>query len=254
MNTRRKRGRFRASALLLAIGALAACFGTPEASAKVRAGTARVSSELKGLKWGATVTGILARYQGQIEASYAKRLAGISDPLTMDRIRRDRDDEIALLAKRVVKLDGARTRYAVSAIEGEFRLNNGEEVFVAPVIEATQNYFLFRHQALFKVVVVHRLGERAKRLAFTEFIDGLKRVYGKPRQFEYAGADESEITAAEWSDGATRLIARDKSDVFLAYLVVLADERERAASLGREAAPAASTTDDAYDELSGKKR
>jgi hypothetical protein len=231
---------------------------------------------LKGLKWGATPVAVLARFQGEIEAAYAKKLLGVSDPLTMDRIRRDRDDEIALLARRVVKLEGARTRYAVSVIEGEFKLNNGEEVFVAPILDATQSYFLFRNQSLFKVVVVHGLGERSKRLAFTEFIDRLKRRYGKPRQFEYAGADESEITAAEWSDGATRLTARDKSDLFLAYLVVVADERERSAGLMRESKTAPGTPPpkrgtppkhpttkqgtegespvDAFDELIGKKR
>lgn len=181
------------------------------------------SVALDGASWGDSMETVLAIHHDRILAEYRTSIAGVRDPIQIDRMRRESDERYRAIADSAETFDGARTGYEVSVIQDEVRVGAGQSMF-AVRDEYSINYFVFADDALAKVIVTFDQAS-LDFLGFEAFVGRLEAALGGPESTDWRVDDIGvrHMTRAVWSDGTTRVRAEDKSRMFASYLVVYTD-------------------------------
>ena len=199
-------------------------------------------SELNGLEWGATSAEVLTHQREQIMDYYRTDIAGIRDPIEIDRMRREAEDEFLDIEASYVEFDGARTGFEVSVIQDEVRAGAGHSL-ISVRQEWSTYYFIFHDDSLQKMVVTYDQASMGF-VGFEAFVERLESALGGPTATEWEVDDIGvrQMTRATWEDEEARVRAEDKSDMFASFLLVYADpalveEAPAEREVGRTARP-----------------
>ncbi|MCB9520978.1 MAG: hypothetical protein H6699_08890 [Myxococcales bacterium] len=215
-----------------------ATFVAVQLVAAVALAQAPLDAELGGLTWGSDEATVLRFHQDAILANYRTQIAGIRDPLEIDRMRRQADERFATIRNSRVAFDGGRTGYEVSVVTDETQPGRGQSLIVARD-EWSLRYFIFENDALIKLVVTYDQASM-NFLGFEAFAERLEGVFGDPTSTDWS-VDEigvRHMARATWEDGTTRVRAEDKSQVFATYLVVYASVAADVPPLQQDRQPA----------------
>lgn len=181
------------------------------------------SSELGSAEWGQSMAEVLQQFEDRILDEYRTEIAGVRDPIEVDRMRRQADERYAAIEDSAVTFDRARTGYEVSVIQNEIRVGAGLSMFTARDDYST-DYYVFADDRLVKLVVTYDQAS-LNFLGFEAFVERLEAALGGPESTDWRVDDIGvrHMTRAVWSDGTTRVRAEDKSRMFASYLVVYSD-------------------------------
>lgn len=178
-----------------------------------------VSRILELLDWRAPSATVLAHVKGQVEARYDKRLDGVRDALTIDRILREKKAELAAVDKALVSFRGQRTGFEASIIAEEFVPSQGESVLRIDDDKA-QRYYFFADDSLYKIVVAYNTSV-SRQVPFVEFVKQVSAKYGRPVDQTWttpAGGSRT-LKSALWNDEITRLTVEDRSSFFGTFVM-----------------------------------
>lgn len=202
--------------LLLPVGFLA----SPIPAA---AQSATLSDALGGFTWGMTSAALLASQQETMMVDYRASIAGMNDPIAVDRMRREADVRFNVIRDSLTTFDTPRTGYEVSVIAGEIAGGRGHSM-VTLRDDVTTRFFVFHNDQLRKLMVVYDL-PTLDFIGFEGFVERLGQLFGRPEDSAYATDDigRRTLTRVSWSDRTTRLRAVDRSQMFASYLLVYTD-------------------------------
>ncbi len=194
------------------------CIAPSSASAQ-----AALSEELGGLSWGASMEDVLAVKREQILDEYRAEIAGLRDPIEIDRLRRIADEEFNTIEASIREFDGVRTGFEVSVIQDEVQPGVGQSM-VAVRAEWSTEYYVFHNDRLAKLLVTYDQAS-LNFLGFEAFVERLEGVFGGPDATDWRVDDIGvrHMTRASWQDVDTRVRVEDKSSMFASYLLVYSD-------------------------------
>lgn len=213
---------FKVLALVLAM-ATPALAGEAGATPKPKTGVSRI---LKSLNWKASSADVLDQVKVEMDQRYQKRISRHVDTLTVDRVLREKRAAFAKIKKGQVHFDGGRSGYEASVVGEEFRANDGESMLRVDDQQA-QRYYFFKHDALWKIVVVYN-ASISSRVDFAGFVKQIKGNYGAPTKLDWhtpAGGTRT-LRGAEWADGITHLAVEDRREFFGTYLMRFVDKAD----------------------------
>lgn len=184
---------------------------------------AALSDELGGLSWGATMEEVLEVKREEILDAYRTEIAGLRDPIQIDRLRRVADESFDAIENSVRHFDGDRTGYEVSVIQDEVRAGAGQSMLSVRAEWSTE-YYIFHQDGLAKLVVTYDQASM-NFLGFEAFVERLEGVFGGPQSTDWRVDDIGvrHMTRAVWEDVDTRVRVEDKSNMFASYLLVYSD-------------------------------
>lgn len=198
---------------------------------------------LNGLDWGATSEEVLAHQRELIMDHYRTDIAGIRDPIEIDRMRRDAEDDYLQIESSYVEFDANRTGFEVSVIQDEVRAGAGHALLSVRDDWSTY-YFVFLDDTLRKMVVTYDQASMGF-VGFEAFVERLESALGGPTATDWEVDDIGvrQMTRATWEDEAARVRAEDKSEMFASFLLVYADptlveEAPAEREIGRTVRPA----------------
>jgi hypothetical protein len=182
-----------------------------------------LGSVLGALQWGDTPERVLDVERERVLEDYRIRIAGLNDPLEIDRIRRQSDEQVEGLRASLEPFDGARTGYEVSVIAGEIR-PGAEQSMMTIRDGVTTRYLVFSTGRLSKYMVVYDQAS-LDYVGFEGFIERLGQLFGPPGSSDFEANDIGvrRLVRALWTDGQTRLRVVDRSGMFASYLLVYSD-------------------------------
>lgn len=182
-----------------------------------------LSEELGGLSWGASMEEVLTVKRDEIMEAYRTEIAGLRDPIEIDRLRRVADAEFTTIEESVRVFDQARTGYEVSVIQDEVTGASGQSMLSVREDWST-HYYVFQDDALVKLVVTYDQAS-LNFLGFEAFVERLEAVFGGPESTDWRVDDIGvrHMTRATWEDDDTRVRVEDKSRMFASYLLVYSD-------------------------------
>lgn len=182
-----------------------------------------LASALGGLSWGATSDDILSWHRESILEDYRTNIAGLNDPIEIDRIRRGSDEDYDEVADSLETFDTTRTGYEVSVIQGEIVGGRGQSMITVRE-DVTTKYYVLTGDTLSKMIVVYDL-ESLNYMGFEGFVERLEQLFGRPESSDYEEDDLGirQLVRASWSDTVTRLRVEDRSDMFASYILVYTD-------------------------------
>lgn len=188
-----------------------------------RAQGADLSAALGGAWWGMSVDEFLTLHRDRMLEEYRTSVAGLDDPMAIDNVRRANDAAYNEIAGSLETFESLRTGYEMSAIGGEVVGGQGQQM-VTVRTDTTQQYFIFTADRLSKAAVVYGL-EPLDYIGFEGFVERLEQLYGRPLTSNYEEDDIGirHLRNAAWEDGATRLRAEDRSQMFASYVLVYTD-------------------------------
>lgn len=181
------------------------------------------SAALGDVSWGESMETVLASHHEDILEEYRTEIAGMRDPIEIDRMRRVADERYAAIAGSATTFDGDRTGYEVSVIQNEVAAGEGQSMFAVRDQWST-NYYVFDDDRLVKLVTTYDQAS-LNFIGFEAFVSRLEAALGSPESTDWRVDDIGvrHMMRAVWSDGETRVRAEDKSRMFASYLVVYAD-------------------------------
>lgn len=182
-----------------------------------------LSAVLGDLRWGDSSEAVIQAERERILADYRTSIAGLNDPLEIDRIRRASDERVEAVRRSVEAMDAARTGYEVSVIGGEVRGASGQALMMLRD-GVTTRYLLFENDRLAKYMVVYDQAS-LDFIGFEGFIERLGQLFGPPSSSDYEANDIGVrmLVRVLWEDGVTRLRVVDRSRMFASYLLVYSD-------------------------------
>lgn len=178
-----------------------------------------VSRILELLDWRAPSASVLAHVKSQVEERYAKRLDGVRDALTIDRVLREKKAELAAVDQSLVAFRGQRTGFEASIIAEEFVPSQGESVLRVDDDKA-QRYYFFADDSLYKIVVAYNTSV-SRQVPFLEFIKQVSAKYGPPgdQTWTTPPGGTRTLKSALWNDEITRLTVEDRSSFFGTFVM-----------------------------------
>lgn len=201
------------AAILLCLGV----YSSPQAAAEP------LDSILGSLSWGASTDAVLQVQRERVLQGYRVEVAGVVDPLQVDRIRRRADDRIESIERTMTALDGARSGFEVSAIRGEVVAGAGQSVLNARWPEG-HLYFVFDEGALRRMMIVLDPNQ-FQGLDFEEFAEALDARY--PVEGERGeGLDDIGrriLMRMTWTDDTTQVRLENRARMFQSWVLVVSD-------------------------------
>ena len=181
-------------------------------------------TELLGtLVWGQSVEEVLNAQRERLLQEYRVEVAGLGDPLEIDRVRRRFDDRYERMAASLETLDGPRSGYEVSAFGGEVAAGQGLQILAARWPEGT-TYFVFRDGQLARRVILLETA-RLPDTTFDELIDAMEAQLGGAAEREHL-VDEigrRTVVRATWQDEASTFRMDNREWRFQTIVLVLTD-------------------------------
>ncbi|MCB9522221.1 MAG: hypothetical protein H6702_02425 [Myxococcales bacterium] len=179
-----------------------------------------VSSILRTLDWGAGSAQVLDLAKADIHARFEKRFdAARGDTFAIDRLMRERRDEVKAVEDTLVNFAGGRSGYEASIVADEYRTNAGESMLRIDDA-AAQRYYFFKDGALWKIVVAYNTTV-TRSVKFTDFVKQVKGKNGRPTDMEWATPPGGTRTLkkAIWADDLTQLEVEDRSEFFGTFVM-----------------------------------
>jgi hypothetical protein len=194
---------------------------------------------LGGLSWGATPDDVLAHHRERVMARYRLDIAGIRDPIAIDRLRRQAEQRVREMDESHERFDGQRTGYEVSVLQNELVVGTGMSMMTIRQDETVRQY-VFVDDALRKMIVTFDQASLGY-VGFEPFVNQLSAVLGGPSDTEWREDDIGvrQLVRAVWTDGETRIRAEDKSRMFASFIVVYGDasHADDASTVSADASP-----------------
>ncbi|MEZ4472539.1 MAG: hypothetical protein R3F60_17445 [bacterium] len=200
-------------------GLIAHAHAAPEGDAAPAAKTG-ISSVLGTLDWGVSTTAVLKSLEDELEGRYDERLRK-ADTLEVDRILREKREDLKRIKDSLVRFDGQRTGFEASIVADDFRTGNGEAMLKVED-GAAQRYFFFKDEQLWKVLVIYS-SNVARQLDFAGFVGQVEAKRGPAKGRTPDPKDGKRIIAATWEDELTRLVVQDRS-LFGTYAMMFLDK------------------------------
>lgn len=165
--------------------------------------------------WGASADQVFDKLKGELDARYKDELK-TSDTIKIDRLMRQKADEMKRLRESIVRFDGQRTGYESSLLAGEVMPREGEAL-IRIDDRVAQRYFIFRDDQLFKVVVTYNVSSTG---TFPDFVNSVRQKYGNPKKASFTDdGGERRMSAVTWEDDHTRLVVQDQSEFYSSYVM-----------------------------------
>lgn len=204
--------------IILSCSLLVAATLTPSSAA-----AEPLDSLLGTLNWGDSAETVLETLRERVLAGYRVEVAGIVDPLQVDRIRRRADDRIEAIESTFRQLDGARTGFEVSAISGEIAAGAGIGLINARWPEG-HIYYVLQDNALRRLMVVLEPTQFGG-LDFEELAEALDARHEVPGERGDALDDigRRNLMRMTWTDDSTTLRLENRQDMFHSWLLVVSD-------------------------------
>lgn len=203
--------------ILTILSAFCVLFGASSAYA------AGLDDLLGGLSWGASREQVEENYKATLIAEYRTAIEGSRDAVRNDRLRREVDTNFERFSSTWREFDGARTGYESSTIADEVYIGDNLAMLAVPDVDLPR-YFVFRNNRLVKVIIATNVASLGN-IDFQEFIDQMRRSYGRPQEV-VTERDEYGIPTdvrAIWANRTTRLRVENKSQVFNTFLFAVTD-------------------------------
>jgi hypothetical protein len=205
------------TATLGALGALSLVARDAEARRPQPVTSPPISQALKGLKWGTGHKEIIKTISVTIKERYDDLVKSARDDVAVDQIRQQQRAELKVLEDSYVTFTGQRTGYEVSLVKDDFAHNNSETMLRYDE-GPRQRYYFFRHDKLWKMMVVYPSTDEA---GFQALTDKVAERYGRPHKTNwetpYGGARR--MVQAIWQDEETQLVVEDKSAFYSRYVM-----------------------------------
>jgi hypothetical protein len=205
-----------------------------------------LNRELGGLRWGASSAEVLRSVREELFEAYRVSIAGVNDPVAVDRLRREVDDTFRRLEQSVERFDAPRTGYEVSALAGEVVGGVGQSLLTvrsAGGAAGRTRYFVFANDRLVKLIIPSSIAS-LDFMSFENFEASLAEQLGRPTDRETV-LDElgiRQLVRAKWTDGVTTARIENRKAAVDSYVVVYADatfvEPVAAPGVASPAAPA----------------
>ncbi len=212
MRTRSLSHHMGARAALFALFALAAA---PAAAEQPTAPKSKYAGIIHPLDWGASTADVLDKLKAEIDERYRDAMK-TSDTIKIDRLIRQKADEMERIRKSKVKFDGQRSGYETSLIAAEIVPREGESL-VRVDDRVAQRYYIMRDDSLWKVVVTYNVSTMG---SFKQFVDSVRTKYGNPNKASFSDdGGERRITAVTWEDAHTRMVVKDESEFYSSYVL-----------------------------------
>ncbi len=173
-------------AVVVAVAALTIA-GPPAAHAD-RVNREALDELMSGFRFGMTRAQAMAKIRRDVKERYDKKIFASSDVYQHDKLRRERDQEIARIESSYVTFEGEVAGWDVSVIDDQFIHNTGESMMVYWESVGNRNqrrFFFFQDDRLYKMVLTLDVSviEKSRR-TFDVFRPTLERQYGPARDHE----------------------------------------------------------------------
>ena len=177
-------------------------------------------------KWGMKPDEVVAQVGKALEKKYEPLISqAAQDPGKQQRIRDEREREIAAVKKSYTKFEGMKTGWDVSIIGNEFEQNTGEAVLVTKE-DIWTRYFFFFEDGLYKMFLAFNK-DALEGKTFQDFGKSMEAKYGHAkavyRDDKVKGGVRHTLDHFEWSAGGDRLKLVDRSEFYGVFCLVLYD-------------------------------
>ena len=178
-------------------------------------------------KWGMQAEEVMAQVRTSVEAKYEPRVdKARQDPGLQQRIRDEKERELAAVKKSFTKFEGQKTGWDVSIIGPEFQQNTAEAVLVTKE-DIWTRYFFFFEGGLYKMFLAFNKDAISGK-SFAEFGKSMEAKYGHAKEVfrddKTRGGVVHKLDHYEWSaGGGDRLRLIDRSEFYGVYCLVLYD-------------------------------
>ncbi|MBU0551548.1 hypothetical protein KKF91_03495 [Myxococcota bacterium] len=189
----------------------------PAAKAANKATAPRLAAFLGEIEWGASHEAVFGWLDKKLEAKYDALAEDVSDAIEIDRLIKAKRAESKALRETYVRFDGQRSGYEASIIAKDFVQNGGESMLRVDTPEA-QNFYFFKHDRLWKVVVSYH-SRVAQKITFAQLVTQLKAKHGQAKM-------KHEDKVAIWTDAETQLSAEDRTEFYSAYVMKYVEKVE----------------------------
>ncbi len=160
---------------------------------------------LRGLRFGSTIEETVSFLKQRVDSHYGVLIRDTMDVRDRDRLRREAIEESSRIGQDIVKFDGSRTGWNVSAVKDEFAQGLGEEMLHLREAK-THLYFFFTDGVFYKLVISADVEQRESHM------QALAAAYGPPAKVVYADPEaEKGLQSMEWAAGSMTLRVDDRS-------------------------------------------
>lgn len=185
--------------------------------------SSELKSALKNLDWGDSKSEVLEGLKKQKLGKLRERKDLRHDRVKMQRARKRAIEDFNRIKDSYTELKGDLTRYKVSVIADEFTKNNNEALLKIDD-KVAQRFFFFADGSLYKMVVAYKQNY-LDGVGFESFVGKVSNKYGRPDETNYGKVDgEKTLLDAVWTQGRTRLRAKNQKEFFGTYSMVFADK------------------------------
>lgn len=167
------------------------------------------SARLAALPFGQGLQGALKWVGEELDESYGPRIHKAYDRAEKDRLKKQRDDELAQVEATYTRFEGQRTGFEVSILQDEFAVGTKEAIMTYRRPEQT-HWFFFVRGKFWKYARALKPDE-----PFEARVKAMKAKLGSP-----TSATKEQ---ALWSGGAVEVALYDKRSVYKADLLILRD-------------------------------
>jgi hypothetical protein len=180
-----------------------------------------VSELMAGFKFGLSRKEVMVKIRAEITARYDEKIAATSDVYQHDKLRREREQEIARIEKSYVEFTGKVGGWDVSVIDDQFKQGTGESMLVfweAAGDRKQRRFFFFHEDRLYKMLITLDASHIDKsRRSFDVFRTALEREYGTAK---------NSAQGAMWTgDNGIVLFALDKLTHYDTVCLAVTDMR-----------------------------
>lgn len=211
----------RMTSWLLSLLALMA-FSTAHAGKKDKKKDAGLAAFLGDLEWGVGHDRVFEWLDKKLDAKYEARMEEITDAIEIDRLWKKKKAESKALRATYIQFGGQRSGYESSIISGEFAHNGGEAMLYVDTKES-QNYYFFKNDRLWKVLVSYR-SSLSRQMTFKEFVNQVRAKHGDPKEIKKN--PKGGLQAVIWSDKVTQLTLDDRSVFYNSYVMKYVEKIE----------------------------
>lgn len=170
---------------------------------------------LDPIDWGATPEQVFGKIKLELDASYKDQLK-TSDTIKIDRLMRQKAEDLKRARDGLVRFDRGQTGYETSLLANEVLVGQNEAM-IRVDDRRGQRYFVFRDDRLWKVVVTYNVSSIG---TFPQFIDQVRGKYGPPKKVSFSEeSGERRMKVALWEDEHTRMTTEDHSDFYSSYVI-----------------------------------
>lgn len=183
-----------------------------------------LAAVLGDIKWGDSKDAVLKKMKDQLMDEARKDKKVKSDPLLLQKARKQALDRYKAAENSYTRLEGDNTGYEVSVIADEFSTNNGES-FIRVKDKVAQRFYFFIDGAFYKLVVAYN-GSYLRNTDFETFVATSARKYGRPTSAEYDDIrGEEQLALVTWEDPETSLSVKNKKELFDTYTMAFTDRQ-----------------------------